>query len=114
MEVTTKVFSNPFRSHLKKNMKDFKKYKKIVESTVIKGKDFTLRLELSDIAKWEGEMTIHYKYNAVKELQDGSKVSYPVVPPICIPKDYNILDGRNQLNKKELLKLLDESVFGRK
>jgi len=68
-------------------MKTFKDYKKFVESIKIKFDDGYLGIDLDNTAKYPGEFQVEYKYNVFKELDNGNRINYFVLPPIKV-KDY--------------------------
>ena len=93
--------------------KTFKQYKKFIESITLKVKDGVWKIELSDIAKYEGEFKVEYKYDVFKELKSGERVHIPVRPPFkVLPYDgslHSIFEGRFQLLKREGLSMLQEA-----
>ena len=91
----------------------FKQYKKFVENITLKAKGGIWKIELSNIAKFEDEFKIEYKYDVFKDCDDGSRIHFPVNPPFKVVhydgKLWNTFEGRFQLSKKEILSMLKEA-----
>lgn len=87
----------------------FKKYKAFVAKCAKEhGKGW--KIEIDDIAKYEGEFFMEYKYRVSRKTEDGL-VMVPVLPPFFAShydEDTNLLDRRVQLAKEEIFSWLDE------
>lgn len=92
----------------------FSAYKKMVQS--VKYKDFSI--ELSDIAKYPGEIILEYKYtiscpNWEKSGMPGARIIFPSNPPMGISKKMFTgfdFDNRVQHSKNTLYKWLKETA----